>query len=121
MTESDSECIFCKIVRGEIKSEILKSSSNFIAIKDINPVSEGHTLVVPKAHYVTLLDIPEELGAELLKFTKEVASGLMERKMGPGFNVIMNNFLSAGQFVPHAHLHVIPRKEEDGIRYLVKE
>lgn len=121
MVESDSDCIFCKILRGEIKSEILKEDENFIAIKDINPISEGHTLIVPKEHYVTLLDIPEEIAVEMLKFTKKIASGLIENGLGSGFNIIMNNFSSAGQFVMHAHLHVIPRKEGDGIRYLVKE
>jgi len=121
MAEEIENCVFCKIIRGEIKSEILKQSANFIAIKDINPVSEGHALIVPKAHYTTLLDLPEELGAELMKFAKEIASELMETKKGSGFNVIMNNFPAAGQFVMHAHLHVIPRKEGDGIRYLVKE
>ncbi len=121
MAGGTDKCIFCKIVSGEIKSEIIKSSENFIAIKDINPVSEGHMLIVPKKHFVTLLDIPESLGGEMLEFTKEAASGLMEKKMGTGFNVIINNFPSAGQFVMHAHLHVIPRKDGDGIRYLVKE
>lgn len=121
MVEKTEECIFCKIVKGEIKSEILKSNDDFIAIRDINPVSEGHTLIVPKKHYVTLLDVPEELGVELIKFAKEVASDLIEKKKGSGFNVIMNNFPSAGQFVMHAHIHIIPRKEDDGIRYLVRE
>ncbi len=121
MDELNDNCIFCKIVRGEIKSEILKSSENFIAIKDINPISEGHTLIVPKTHYTTLLDMPEELGMELLRFAKEVASDLVERKLGTGFNIIMNNFSSAGQFVMHAHLHVVPRKDGDGIRYLIRE
>lgn len=114
------ECIFCKIVSGEVKSEILKSSKDFIAVKDINPVAEGHALIIPKKHYLTLLDIPDKIGEELLKFTKEIGSLMLEKKLGNGFNVIMNNFPSAGQFVMHAHIHVIPRKENDEIRFLVK-
>ena len=90
MTELNNDCIFCKIIRGEVKSEILKSSENFIALKDINPISEGHTLIVLKNHYNTLIDVPESLGAEMLKFAKEVSSDLMEKKLGTGFNIIIS-------------------------------
>lgn len=115
------ECIFCKIAKREIISEIiLHESDNFIAIHDINPAAEGHTLIVPKKHFVTLLDIPNKLGEEMLEFCKKVASNLIEKKLGDGFNVIMNNLEPAGQFVMHAHIHVIPRKEGDGLRFLTK-
>lgn len=121
MAEETDNCVFCKIVKGEIKSEVIKNSENFIAIRDINPVSEGHSLVISKQHFVTLLDMPNSLGAEMLQFAKELASDMIVKKLGNGFNVIMNNFPSAGQFVMHAHMHIIPRKDGDGIRYLVKE
>jgi len=111
------DCLFCKIAKREMKSDIIKESNNFIAIKDINPVAEGHTLVIPKRHFVTLLDIPDKLGAEMLKFTKEVAGDLLDKKLGDGFNIIMNNLECAGQLVKHAHIHVIPRKDGDGIRF----
>lgn len=117
----DNNCIFCKIARGEIKSEIILSSNSFIAIKDINPVSEGHMLIIPKQHFGTMLDIPNKLGEELLKFTKEVGAYILEKKYGDGFNVVINNLEPAGQLVMHAHIHVIPRKENDGIRFFVKK
>ncbi|MEM4271626.1 MAG: HIT domain-containing protein [Candidatus Pacearchaeota archaeon] len=117
---SEKECIFCKIVRGNVKSEKVAESNSFIAIKDINPVAEGHLLVIPKQHFVTLLDIPNRLGEEMLEFLKKVSSDLLEKKLGDGFNIIMNNLECAGQFVMHAHIHVIPRKENDGIRFLTK-
>ena len=79
-------------------------------------MTEGHTLVVPKKHWVTLLDIPDKYGVELLKFVKEIVSDLMDKKFGDGFNVVMNNLECAGQVVKHAHLHIIPRKEGDGIK-----
>jgi histidine triad (HIT) family protein len=120
MVKEDKNCIFCKIVRGEIKSEIVKTGNSFIAIRDKNPVAPGHMLIIPKQHYVTLLDIPANLAEELLKFTKEVASELMDKKLGDGFNIIMNNLEPAGQLVMHAHIHVIPRKEKDGIRFFAK-
>ncbi len=115
----NKDCIFCKIARGKIKAEIVKSSNNFIAIFDTKPAAEGHTLIIPKKHFVTLLDINNTLGEELLKFTKEIASSLLEEKYGDGFNIIMNNLEPAGQIVKHAHIHVIPRKEGDGLRMIV--
>lgn len=115
------DCVFCKIVLGEVKTEFLKESENFIAIKDVNPISKGHTLILPKKHYATLMDIPDGLGKELVQFMKAVASDVLKKNLGEGFNVIMNNFPSAGQFVMHSHVHIIPRKENDGIRFLVKE
>ena len=121
MVKSKDDCIFCKIVRGEIKSEIVKSGNSFIAIKDANPVAKGHLLVIPKKHYATLLDIPNNLGEELLGFIKELSSDILEKKEGDGFNIIMNNLEPAGQLVMHAHIHLIPRKDDDGIRFLVKD
>jgi len=120
MTKPKDDCIFCKIVKGEIKSEIVKSSDSFIAIKDVNPVAEGHLLIISKKHYATLLDIPNNLGEELLRFEKEIASEILDKKYGDGFNVVMNNLEPAGQLVMHAHIHFIPRKEKDGIRFFVK-
>lgn len=115
-----TSCIFCDIIQGKIKGEVLRASNNFVALKDIHPVSPGHLLVIPKKHYGTLLDIPQSLAEELLKFTKDVANDMLNMKQGDGFNIIMNNLAPAGQVVPHAHIHVIPRKEDDGIRFLTK-
>ncbi|MEK6933797.1 MAG: HIT domain-containing protein [Nanoarchaeota archaeon] len=112
----NEECVFCKIIKEEIKSEVVKSSNNFIAIRDIHPKTEGHTLVIPKKHFVTLLDFSNNLGDELLHFLKEISSSLLENKMGDGFNIIMNNLEPAGQVIKHAHFHIIPRKEEDNFK-----
>jgi histidine triad (HIT) family protein len=112
----DENCIFCKMAKGEIPVEKVLESNNFFAIRDINPKSQGHTLIIPKKHFVTLLDIPNKLGSELVEISKQVASGLLEQKLGDGFNIVMNNLEPAGQVVKHAHLHIIPRKEGDGLR-----
>lgn len=112
------DCVFCKIVRGEIKAEIVDSSNSFIALRDKNPRAEGHTLIIPKEHYVTLLDVPNKLGTELVTFTKKLASSLLEEKYGDGFNMLMNNLSCAGQVVMHAHIHLIPRNEGDGLRII---
>ncbi len=113
-----TDCIFCKIARGEIRAEKVGESNNFIAILDINPVAEGHALVIPKKHYPTLIDIPNNLGNELLEFTKKIAWDLLERKKGDGFNLGMNNLEAGGQEVMHAHIHVIPRKEGDRLKLM---
>ena len=121
MTKKNEDCIFCKIVKKEIKSDFVEESNIFIVIKDINPVSEGHLLVIPKKHYATLLDIPDKMGAEMLNFIKKVSSKLLDSKKGDGFNIVMNNLPSAGQLVMHSHIHIIPRKDGDGIRFLVRK
>ncbi|MBI2451971.1 HIT domain-containing protein [Candidatus Pacearchaeota archaeon] len=112
------DCIFCKISRGEISTERIKESNNFFAVYDAHPKTQGHTLIIPKKHFVTLLDLPNKLGEELLQFTKEVSSFLLEKKFGDGFNILMNNLEPAGQVVKHAHLHIVPRKEGDGIKVI---
>ncbi len=112
------KCIFCKIACGKIKSEKIAESDNFFAIYDIRPKTNGHTLVISKKHFVTLLDIPNKLGNELLEFTKRITGKLLDEKRGDGFNILMNNLEVAGQVVMHAHLHVLPRREGDGVRVI---
>ena len=110
------DCIFCKIAKREAKADIVFEGNNFIVIKDVHPKAEGHVLVIPKKHFVTLLDIPNNLGEEMLETCKKAASILMEKKYGNGFNVLMNNLEPAGQVVKHAHIHIIPRNENDGLK-----
>ncbi|MBS3083703.1 HIT domain-containing protein [Candidatus Pacearchaeota archaeon] len=120
MVKQDKNCVFCKIISGEIKQEKIMESDSFIAVLDIKPTAKGHALVIPKQHYVTLLDIPNRLGNEMIEFTKKVASDLLDKKLGDGFNLVMNNLAVAGQVVMHAHIHVIPRKDGDGLRFLTR-
>lgn len=110
------DCIFCRIAQGKTQTEFVDESNHFVAFLDIRPHAPGHTLIVPKKHYATLLDIPSNLGEELLSFTKHIAGSLLETKQGDGFNVVMNNLPPAGQIVMHAHIHLIPRKEQDGLK-----
>ncbi|MEK6909429.1 MAG: HIT domain-containing protein [Nanoarchaeota archaeon] len=118
--KQDKNCVFCKIIRGEISVIRFDESDSFIAIFDAKPVTKGHILVIPKKHYTTILDIPNKFGNEMLEFTKKVASSLLDKKLGDGFNLVMNNLAVAGQVVMHAHIHVIPRKEDDGIRFYTR-
>ena len=116
MNKIEKSCIFCKIVQGKIKAEKVAETNNFIAILDAHPKIKGHTLIIPKKHFVTLLDIPNNLGEELLTFAKQISSKILDNKQGDGFNILMNNLECAGQVIKHAHLHVLPRKENDGLR-----
>jgi len=113
------DCIFCKIARKEIKAKIVDEDDNFIAIYDIKPVADGHVLIIPKKHCKTILDLPDSLGNELLGFIKKVSLRLAKDGKAEGFNVVMNNFPEAGQVVMHAHIHIIPRKKNDGLKMLV--
>ncbi|MEK6855291.1 MAG: HIT domain-containing protein [Nanoarchaeota archaeon] len=115
MNKSEKECVFCKIIHGSIKAEKIAETNNFIAFLDAKPRTAGHTLIVPKKHYVTILDIPNKLSSELIELTKKIATNLLEKKLGDGFNILMNNLEPAGQVIKHAHIHVIPRKEGDKI------
>ena len=121
MAKPSDDCIFCKIARDEIKSDKILESDNFFAIYDIQPHALGHSIIIPKKHFFTLLDIPNKIGNELLEFTKKVASSLLDKKYGDGFNLLMNNLQVAGQVVMHAHIHVIPRNEGDGFRYFSRK
>ncbi len=109
------ECIFCKIVKGEIPCAEVYSTDDIICFLDIAPASAGHTLVVPKKHYSNLWEIPEDLGKELLRVMKIVGEAVLKATNATGLNVLMNNHPSAGQVVPHAHIHLIPRHEQDGL------
>ncbi len=108
------ECVFCKMVKGEIPVEKIYENDNFFSFPDANPIVEGHTLVIPKKHFKTFLDLPNTLGTELIECIKKTTMNLMDKYKANGFNVVTNNFPSAGQVVHHLHFHIIPRKEKDG-------
>ena len=112
------KCVFCKIAKKEIKTEIVDESDNFIAFLDKNPMTPGHSLVIPKEHYLNLFDLPSEFGNELLEFIKKISQKRVLKDKAEGINLLMRNGKSAGQEVEHAHIHIIPRKKGDGVRFL---
>lgn len=112
--ESNSDCIFCKIVKKEIPVNIIEESENFIAIPDKNPKTEGHTLIISKKHFANILELPSALGDELIDLIKKIAL-----KYKSDFNVVVNTGKQAGQIIFHFHLHLIPRKKDDEFRMAV--
>lgn len=111
-------CIFCKIAKGEIPVEKIYENNSFFSIPDKNPRTEGHSLVISKKHFKTILDLPTTLTPELLDCIKNTAMILMQKNKSDGFNVINNNFEAAGQVVKHVHFHIVPRKKDDGLEIL---
>jgi len=111
------DCIFCKILKGEIPSTKIFESENFIGILDNNPLTDGHTLVIPKKHFETILDMPSTLGQELIKAIKDISLGLIKQKKAEGFNILQSNFKVAQQEIPHLHFHIIPRKENNSKKF----
>jgi len=110
-----SECIFCKISKGEISVPRICENDNFFSIPDAYPKVQGHTLVISKRHFENIFDLPSSLGQELLDCIKNTSIILMKKYKFDGFNVLNNNFEAAGQSVKHVHFHVLPRKKNDGV------
>ena len=112
----EEECIFCKIIRGEIPCSKVYEDDKVLAFLDIAPVNKGHTLVVPKEHYETLLDVPDSVLAEVVKVVKKISKAVVKSTGTDGFNVMQNNGKPAGQVVPHYHIHIVPRLPDDGLK-----
>jgi histidine triad (HIT) family protein len=110
-----SDCIFCRIAAGKLPAEVVLDTPRVLAFLDIAPVHYGHTLIIPKEHYQNLLDLPDDLWQEMGRAARQVAQALQKTLYARGFNLGMNNFEAAGQVVFHAHLHVIPRYQNDGL------
>lgn len=103
-----NDCIFCKIVKGEIHSYKIYEDDDVYAFLDINPVSRGHTLVVPKEHYADIFEIPEDLLSKVNIVVKKLSSRIKERLECDGINILQNNGSCAGQTVLHYHVHIQP-------------
>ena len=112
-----NSCIFCKIVKGEIPSAKVYEDKNVLSFLDIGPVSKGHALVIAKEHYETAMDLPDQLLAELVVAAKKVSKAVMDATGAGGINLALANHDIAGQTVPHAHFHVIPRHTGDGLKH----
>jgi len=111
------DCIFCQIVSGSIPAEKVFETEHFLAILDIHPIAPGHTLVYPREHHETLLDLPPDQVGELFASVQKVGREVVRTQGAEGWNMFVNNHKCAGQAIPHVHVHVIPRKTGDGVRF----
>lgn len=109
------KCIFCKIANGEIPSATLYGDDKFRVILDLGPASKGHALILPKAHYADIYEIPEELAGEAYILAARIAKKLTAALNCDGFNIVQNNKEPAGQTVFHFHMHLIPRYTGDQV------
>ncbi len=111
------DCIFCKIVSGEIPAVKVYEDDGFLAFMDIGPVNKGHVLVIPKRHAATFLDLSEEEAAELFRRVNRIAKAVKEALGADGLNIINNVGDASGQEVFHVHVHIIPRFYDDGMKF----
>lgn len=111
-------CVFCKIVRGELPSYKVYEDEKTLAFLDINPVSPGHTLVIPKAEDTrNIFDVSPEDWASTTETARKVAHAVEKAMNADGVNIMMNNRSYAGQVIDHPHIHVIPRFKGDGLAH----
>lgn len=111
------KCVFCSIAEKKSPAEIIFEDEDFISFLDINPFNFGHTLVIPKNHFNNFMEIPAELNGRLFNLVQTISKKVLRGLNASGLNVIINNGSIAGQTIFHAHVHLIPRSEDDGHRF----
>jgi len=105
------DCIFCKIVKGEIPAKIIDETNKTLTFLDAFPLTKGHSLVIPKNHYEKLQDMPPEENAELFETVRKVISKV--DNFTNATLVALHNGKDSGQEIPHVHVHLIPRSKDD--------
>ena len=113
---ADPDCLFCKIVAGEIPSARVDEDERTVAFMDINPATRGHLLVVPREHAVDLLEVPEADLEACTRTAQRLARRVLDRLGADGVNLLNSCRPAAWQTVFHVHVHVIPRYEDDPLR-----
>lgn len=111
-------CIFCKIIKGELPSSTLYEDDMFKVIMDLSPVSKGHALIIPKEHFDNLYELDDEYASKAMVVAKKLATGMTKALGADGFNLLQNNGEDAGQSVYHFHMHLLPRyKGDEALRW----
>lgn len=110
------DCIFCKIIKGDIPSYTIYEDEIVKVILDINPVNNGHMLIIPKTHYVNLMDIDDSVLGHIMNISKGLYKKYKDKLNMDGLSITQNN--DYGQEVKHYHLHLIPRYENDNIEFI---
>lgn len=109
------DCIFCKIVTGQIPVAKVYDDQVVVAFLDIGPLSDGHTLIVPKEHFERMHDCPVEILGQVASRLGKIANAVMTAMGSEGYNLLCSNGKAAGQLVEHLHFHIIPRNSDDGL------
>lgn len=110
----NTDCIFCKIIQGDLPCTRVYEDDAVLAFLDIGPIIKGHTLVIPKDHFDPITETPPEVLHRVINAVKKIAAAQLEGLKADGVNVTQANGSVAGQVVPHLHFHVIPRFGDDG-------
>jgi histidine triad (HIT) family protein len=110
----ETHCTFCDLIRGAAEVSICYEDTDAIAFMDIQPVNNGHVLVVPRVHHESLLDVPQDIGMHLFQVTMKLANAVRHVTGCDDLNIVVNSGKAAGQDEPHYHVHIIPRREGDG-------
>ncbi|MBW2265516.1 MAG: HIT family protein [Deltaproteobacteria bacterium] len=109
------DCIFCKIIGGEIPSEKVYEDDKVFAFMDINPLNDGHVLIIPKSHAGTIHEIGEDDFLAVMSATHKLAAAIRKALNPDGINLLQLNGKAANQVVPHLHVHIVPRWSGDGL------
>ncbi len=110
-------CIFCKIIAGEIPTTKIYEDADSFVFLDVNPINPGHTLLIPKEHHENIHEMPDELLEKLMPVAKKIANAIKVGMVADGVNIGQNNGQAAGQAVWHYHMHIIPRFSGDGLEH----
>lgn len=110
----EKDCLFCKIIANEIPCYKIYEDDSWLAFLDINPINLGHTLIIPKIHKDDLFGLDEKTLRSVGSILQRIALAIKTGVGADGINIGMNNGKEAGQLIPHAHIHVIPRFASDG-------
>ena len=110
---SADDCLFCKMVAGQIPVTKIYEDETVLAFLDIGPISDGHTLVIPKQHFEKLHDCPAELLGQVFTRIGKIAGAVAAAMNSDGYNLLCNNGRAAGQLIQHLHFHIIPRNTAD--------
>lgn len=113
--EGQPDCIFCKIIRGELPSYNVYSDETCVAFLDLFPATAGHTLLVPRAHHELIDTMAPDQVAALFARVPDLGKAVKSVVGAVSYNLLVNNGREAGQVVPHVHVHIIPRKPGDGL------
>jgi histidine triad (HIT) family protein len=114
---SNPDCVFCKIVAGQIPAMRVYEDDVILSFLDIGPLAEGHLLIIPKEHSERLEGTRPETLAHLAQHLPRLARAVVELTGATGYNLLQNNGRVSGQEVPHVHFHIIPRVQGDGLGY----